>query len=164
MTMREQIEELDEFSVKQLQGKYHEVFSEPTRHHHRAWLVKRIAWRIQALAEGDLSDRARRRAEELANDADLRITIPKAKPATAPEFRTRTVRLPTERTDERLPLPGTILTREYKGRVLHVRVLDNGLEWDGQSYASLSAVAKAITGSHVNGYHFFRLTKAKVNA
>jgi hypothetical protein len=59
--------------------------------------------------------------------------------------------------DDRLPIAGTILTRAYKGRNLRVTVLDAGFELDGVTYRSLSAVAKVITGSHCNGYHFFRL-------
>jgi hypothetical protein len=47
-----------------------------------------------------------------------------------------------------LPTPGTILTRKYKGTLLHVRVLPDGFEYDGLVYKSLSTVAKAITGSH----------------
>jgi len=58
--------------------------------------------------------------------------------------------------DDRLPPPGTILTRPYKGRLLQVQVLPEGFEYDGQVYASLSAVAKAITGSHCNGFLFFK--------
>jgi Protein of unknown function (DUF2924) len=59
--------------------------------------------------------------------------------------------------DGRLPLPGTILTREYKGSVVQVRVLPNGFEYAGEVYKSLSAVAQAVTGQHVNGFAFFRL-------
>jgi hypothetical protein len=55
-----------------------------------------------------------------------------------------------------LPLPGTILTRWYKGQTLKVQVLRHGFEYQGQVYKSLSAVAKAITGSHTSGFLFFR--------
>jgi hypothetical protein len=164
MTLEERIDRLRGLTVAQLQAEYAEAFGEPTNGHNKAWLVKRIAWRLQALAEGDLSERARRRAEELANDADLRVTVPRAKPTPAAGPRTRVVPLRAEAADDRLPLPGTILTRAYKGRTLHVRVLADGFEYDGTVYASLSAVAKAITGSHVNGFHFFRLTKKGVTA
>jgi hypothetical protein len=61
--------------------------------------------------------------------------------------------------DQRLPLPGTVLTRDYKGQTVQIRVLENGFEYDGEVYRSLSAVAKAITGTHTNGYLFFRLRK-----
>jgi hypothetical protein len=47
--------------------------------------------------------------------------------------------------------------REYQGRRLQVLVLENGLEFEGNRYRSLSAVAKAITGSHINGFRFFHL-------
>ena len=63
------------------------------------------------------------------------------------------------RADDRLPMPGTIITREYKGQMLQVRVLAKGFEYAGEVYKSLSAVAKAVTGSHCNGYAFFRLEK-----
>jgi hypothetical protein len=65
---------LQRLTVGQLQTRYAELFGEPPRGRHRVWLVRRIAWRRQALAEGDLSARARQRSRELANDADLRLT------------------------------------------------------------------------------------------
>ena len=61
--------------------------------------------------------------------------------------------------DHRLPPPGSILTRPYKGILLQVRVLEQGFEYEGTIYRSLSAVAKAITGQHCNGFLFFRLNK-----
>jgi hypothetical protein len=59
--------------------------------------------------------------------------------------------------DGRLPPPGTVITRRYKGAVLQVQVLAEGFEYAGEVFTSLSAVAKEITGSHCNGFHFFRL-------
>ncbi|MCX7702015.1 MAG: DUF2924 domain-containing protein [Gemmataceae bacterium] len=147
---------LQRLTVKELRARYAEVFGEPTNAHNKAWLVKRIAWRIQALAEGDLSERARRRAEELANDADLRLSPPKPRPAKADPERTTTVGL-RFKLDDRLPPPGTIITRQYKGETLLVKVLPHGFEFEGEVFQSLSAVAKAITGQHCNGFHFFRL-------
>ena len=52
-------------------------------------------------------------------------------------------------------MAGTLLTREYKGRTVQVRVLPDGFEFDGDVYRSLSAVARKVTGAHWNGYHFF---------
>ena len=148
---------LQRLSVKDLRGRYAEVFGEATNAKNKAWLVKRVAWRLQALAEGDLSERARQRAAALANDADLRLNPPKAlAPAPAAEERTQTRTLRFQ-ADDRLPPPGTVLTRTYKGETLQVMVLADGFEYQGQVYASLSAVAKAITGSHCNSFLFFRL-------
>ncbi len=143
-------------TVKELRARYAEVFGEETPAHNKAWLVKRIAWRTQALAEGDLSERARRRAAALACDADLRLNPPLVKTVAVAEepAPTRVLRF---QPDERLPPPGTVITRRYKGDVLQVKVLPHGFEYEGEVYTSLSAVARAITGSHCNGYLFFRL-------
>jgi hypothetical protein len=151
---------LQRLSIGQLRQRFADVFGEATRASNRIWLVKRIAWRLQALAEGDLSERARQRAAELAQDADLRLNAPSSKssnvkpePGNAPA----PISIPAP-IDARLPPPGTILTRPYKGQQLHVQVLTEGFAYAGTVYPSLSAVAKAITGSHCNGYHFFRAT------
>jgi DUF2924 family protein len=145
---------LERLTVGQLRQRFAELFGEATAASNRTWLVKRIAWRLQALAEGDLSDRARRRAAELARDADLRLNPPRRKTTpVAPE----PVSVPAP-IDHRLPAPGTILTRPYKGQLLQVQVLTDGFAYAGNVYASLSAVAKTITGSHCNGFHFFRNT------
>jgi len=111
--------------------------------------------------EGDLSERAKARAAELARDADLRITAPREKPAVLPMVRggIRTGTLPKEKSDERLPPPGTVLTRKYKGGTVQVKVLAQGFEYAGAVYGSLSAVAKTVTGSHCNGFLFFKLNR-----
>jgi hypothetical protein len=147
---------LTRLGVNELRGKYAELFGELTRTGNKTWLVRRIAWRLQALAEGDLSERARQRAEELAQDADLRLTPPRGAVAASPATPANsTLKL---RSDARVPAPGAVLTRSYKGRTLRVQVLAHGFLYAGQTYPSLSAVAKAVTGSHCNGYLFFRLT------
>jgi hypothetical protein len=69
---------LERLSVGQLRQRFAELFGEATLASNRIWLIKRIAWRMQALAEGDLSERARRRAAELARDADLRLNPPRS--------------------------------------------------------------------------------------
>jgi hypothetical protein len=146
---------LPRMAIQDLRTRYAEVFGEGTRSGNRAWLIKRLAWRLQALAEGDLSDRARQRAADLAQDADLRTTAPR-QPATRQT--TRRPKPPVPKTDHRLPPPGTVITRLYKGAHLEVLVLRDGFSYAGTRYATLSAVAKAITGAHCNGYLFFRLT------
>ena len=149
-----EIAALHRLTVPQLRARYAAVYGEGTAAANRAWLVKRIAYRLQVLAEGDLSERAKRRAAELANDADLRLTPPRAEPtAHRPEVAPPA---PPPK-DERLPPPGTVLARPYRGETLQVRVLDDGFEFRGLVYASLSAVAQAATGSHCNGFLFFRL-------
>ena len=155
-----EIENLRRASLAGLRAKYREVFQEETRSRHREHLFRRIAWRLQALAEGDLSERANRRAHEIARDADLRIIAP-------PDFFTvsgETVQtIPGDRTrrqyDSRLPLPGAVLTRNWKGRTLRVEVLKDGFCYENRHYSSLSAIAIAITGTRWNGLAFFGLTR-----
>jgi Protein of unknown function (DUF2924) len=152
-TIEREVGKLGRLSVPRLRERYAELFGEATRTGNKSWLIKRIAWRLQAIEYGDLSELARRRAAELANDADLRLSPPTGKSALASIDGQLSVGKP----DPRLPPPGSVLTRAYKGATLQVRVLADGFEFDGEVYPSLSAVAKAATGSHMNGFHFFRL-------
>jgi hypothetical protein len=158
-----EVRALRKMTVGQLRDRYAEVFGEETRSHHKDYLWKRIAWRIQVLAEGDISEAARERARELARDADLRTTAPKefwnALPAPAEPVRTITVPLEIK-TDQRLPISGTELVRHYKGRDIVVTVLEDGFFYEGERYRSLSAIAKAVTGTNWNGFDFFGLRKA----
>src|SRR5690606_25544603 len=85
-----------------------------------------------------------------------------AKPQPAPARSTTTQKVEFNGQSGEL-MPGTVLTRPYKGRTIEVKVVDpNGrFECDGEVYRSLSAVAKAVTGSHWSGKLFFGLTAAK---
>ena len=73
-----EIDALRHQSVGQLKVKYLQVFGLESRSNHKQFLVRRIAWRLQANAEGDLSERARQRALALAEEADLRIRAPES--------------------------------------------------------------------------------------
>lgn len=157
MNVGKDIAALKNMTVADLRTRYAGVFGEETRSRHKEFLVKRIAWRMQSLAEGDLSERARARAAELARDADIRTSAPKV-PATADPDRTRVAELRIS-PDTRVPMPGTQITRTYKGRTVDVMVLPNGFEFEGEVYRSLTAIAKAVTGTHWNGYHFFNLAR-----
>lgn len=157
---RNALAELAGMPVAALKERYLEVFGEATRSGNKQWLIRRIAWRIQALAEGDLSERARRRAAELARDADIRLRPPTTPVALPPPDGARRMTVTgriVRQTDERMPAPGTVLHREYRGVKHHVQVLTTGFEYEGKVYRSLSAVATAITGSYWNGFHFFGL-------
>jgi hypothetical protein len=154
MNVEKEVAALKAMTVPELQARYAEVFGEERQSHHKALLWKRIIWRMQANEEGGLSDRARRRAEELANDADLRIYAPKVTAAGAGPVAVGRIATPA---DGRLPVPGTVLVREYKGQTIRVTVLDDGFEHGGEVYRSLSAVAKQVTGAHWNGMLFFGL-------
>jgi len=152
------VKALNRMTVTQLRQRYAEIFGEAARSFNKQHLVKRIAWRLQAIHEGDLSERARRRARELANDADLRIRPPVSPTELADNGGTATSAFRVG-ADDRLPMVGTLLKRRYKGQTVQVRVLEQGFEFDGEVYRSLSAVARKVTGAHWNGYAFFDLPK-----
>src|SRR5262249_2827022 len=160
MTTPTTIAELQRLTMHQLRQRYAELFGETTAAKNRTWLLRRVAWRLQSLAEGDLSERARQRAAELANDADLRITVPRVKEPIPTAVAGAPRVAPSGSADSRLPLPGTIIRREYNGQALQVEVLAEGFAYAGQTYKSLSAVARAITGAHCNGFWFFRCALA----
>ena len=152
------VKTLNGMTVTQLRERYAEVFGEAARSFNKQHLVKRVTWRLQAMHEGDLSERARRRARELANDADLRIRPPAAPVEAGDNGGTATSPFRVE-PDDRLPMAGTLLKREYKGQTDQVRVLPQGFEFDGEVHRSLSAVARKVTGAHWNGFLFFGLPK-----
>lgn len=159
ITIASQVAALDGLTVGQLHERYAEVFGERARSRHRQYLLRRIAWRLQANAEGGLSERAQRRAAELANEGDVRVTPPRAARSPSPpgDVTGAGVVRGAPLGDSRLPPPGTILEREYRGHRIRVLVAADGFEVAGRRYRSLSAVAKAVTGSHVNGFRFFGL-------
>lgn len=151
-----EVTRLEKMSVNQLAKRFEEVFGEQCRSRHKRYLIRRIAWRLQADAEGDLTERARQRADELANDAEIRVTPPRSKHVKNDDTSPATIEMTSGR-DSRLPPPGNWIEREYKGQAIRVLVIADGFEYEGQRFRSLSAIAKSITGSHLNGFTFFRL-------
>jgi Protein of unknown function (DUF2924) len=150
-----QIAELGRMRIGELRERYQEVFGEPTATAHKQHLVRRIAWRMQVLAEGDLSQRAHHRALKIADDQDLRVNVPASKMKLG---RAAVKRKPIP-PDLRRPQPGSVLSRVFRGQTIEVKVLEDGFEYQGQRYGSLSAVARAATGTRWNGLVFFGLGK-----
>jgi hypothetical protein len=153
-TVQKELASLEKMTTGGLRAKYRELFGDEARSWNRQWLFRRCAWRVQAVAEGGLPERARQRAMEIADDADIRFIPPR--PVVPDESKPRQAVHSDLKPDDRLPMGSAVLTRPFKGRLHMVTVLPNGFEYDGEVYRSLSAVAHAITGSHWNGYHFFR--------
>jgi hypothetical protein len=155
-----EVEKLRRANVAGLREKYREVFGEETRSRHREHLFRRIAWRLQARAEGDLPARARQRAQEIADDADLRKIAPTDFFTVAGEH---VETIPGERSqrkrDRRLPIAGSLLTREWKGGTILVEVLTQGFRYEKRFFSSLSAIATEVTGTRWNGLAFFGLVR-----
>jgi hypothetical protein len=132
--MWREIEALRHQTVSQLRVKYLEVFRQESRSNNQKFLVRRLAWRLQANAEGGLSERARQRAVLVAEEADLRIRAPQS-------FLKELARG----------------NREFQGRNVSVEVLEKGFRYQDQVYRSLSAVARQVSGVQWNGFAFFSL-------
>ena len=157
LNIDKEVAAMKRMTVGQLQEKYAEVYGESTNGRHKEWLMKRIAWRMQANEYGGLSEAALARAREIANTSDLRTTPPSENvPAPRVEPATQNLIHPPKQ-DRRLPAVGLRISRTYKGVDYEVIVRENGFEFEGEFYKSLSAIAKRITGSHWNGYRFFGL-------
>jgi hypothetical protein len=117
---------------------------------------RKIAWHIQAEREGGLPESARQQGLAIAREAQLRI---QTRGDLESPVTNATVTGMISNHDSRLPMPGSVIVKEHHGRTALVRVLDNGFEYEGERYSSLSAIAKKITGTKWNGYLFFGLTK-----
>ncbi len=147
----EEIMELRELKVPELVTRYEALFGKPPRTKHREWLWKRISWKVQERRFGGLSEVAKRRLEELISEIDL----PRGE-------RERSVTgAPCGDSGAAEHKVGTVFTRTWRGREVRACRVEGGYESEGVVYRSLSALAKAITGSHWNGRLFFGLTKRK---
>jgi hypothetical protein len=155
LQLTQKIRELRRLSAGELRTEYARLFGEENRSRNKDYLVRRICWRLQANAHGGITERARLRAEELADEAELKIRHGQALPVTEPAESVSAPIHPSR--DPRLPPPGTVISREFKGQLISVEVEDDGFRFDGQQFKSLSAIAREVTGKAWNGYVFFGL-------
>ncbi len=147
---------LPHMPVRALRARYEEVFGRPANTTNRYFLLHRIAWRIQALAFGDISEQARQNAFEIESQCTLKGEVLFASPHPPGAKQAK-----RKREDKRLPPRTTVLTRLYRNREFTVTVLKDGFEYDGRHYRSLSAIARVITGTQWNGLVFFGLAKRR---
>ena len=138
MTLQGEIEALAALELGELIERYRELWGKEPRSRNRDHLRKRIAWKLEEKRLGGLSGAAKKRLEALVGDIELPTPKKKADPAL-----------------------GSVLVKKYKGEEIHVTVVAGGYEHEGVLYRSLSALANTLTGSHLNGRHFFGLTKRK---
>lgn len=122
-----------------LKALWHELYAEPAPAKKREYLIPRLAYRIQELAYGGLSESAQDRLAELVSTKES--TTPASKRVKRPPI-------------------GTKLIREYRGVEHHVTVTREGFEYQGRTLKSLSHIAREITGTRWSGPLFFGLTGA----
>lgn len=124
---------------------------------------RRIAWHVQSEREGGLPESARLHALGIARAAGLRIRARTGanRGETDLPLPHATVTGIISDHDPRLPMPGSVIVKEYRGRTILVQILDDGFEYDGRRCTSLSAIAREITGTKWNGLVFFGLAKGR---
>ena len=141
-----QIATLKTMPAPELRKHWQRLFDTPPPRYNRRFLESRLAYRIQELALGGLKPATVARLEALGEQLDGgNITVRR------------------QRADDR-PIAGTRLIREYQGVEHCVTVLQDGYEWQGRPYKSLSAVARAVTGTRWNGLIFFGLKSRRNGA
>jgi hypothetical protein len=137
-----QLAALRKMSVVELKQRWETLFGTPAPNNSRSYLEVRLGNRIQELMLGGLSRDTRRVLDLLVKELEGKNTRKAIM------------------TDPRKPIPGTRLLREWDGAEHSVTVLRDGFDWQGRKFKSLSAVARAITGTQWNGYRFFGLREA----
>lgn len=151
-----EIGRLRKMSVAQLRVRWLELYGEESRSRNKDFLFRRLAWRIQEVAFGGLTDAARSRMVQLAPATFIRSQVP---PSLTAAGLAASSPGPSPLRDPRLPAPGSIIVREYRGQTLRLNVLDDGFELGGVHYGSLSEAARVVTGQRWNGPLFWGLTK-----
>ena len=129
---------------------YKELYGEVATSNHRLYLWRKVAYKLQERDHGSLSAKAKNRLKTLIEEYDPvnNKALRPGKPAVSQQ--------PSAK-DKRLPIPGTVITKEYKNAKYQVKVLEKGFEYNGKIFKTLSAIAQDITRSHWNGYLFFNL-------
>lgn len=168
-----EIAALDRMSMPELAARHAEVLGKPPRVRCRAFMIRRIGWRLQEQRSGGLCAAARERLERLISEIRIpdrppnRVAVARLvrrgkKHATASKETPTSAAPATPAAAARkrrpgLPRPGTVIARQWRGRVLRLTVLDDGFELDGVVHKSLSAAAQAVTGAKWNGPLFWGL-------
>ena len=148
------ISALKSMSIPELQKEFESLFDgNKASSDNKVYLIRRIAYRLQELEFGGLSQRTQNRLKELIALYDP-VNNKSIRPKVSVETQARTK---TRGRDMRLPIPGTMITKDYRGKKLQVRILESGFEYEGKIYKHLTAIAEKITGAHWNGYNFFNL-------
>jgi len=155
------LENLMRLPAEALHRLYRRVFNTDLPSGNSEQARRKIAWRLQARMEGELPESARQYGLAIARSAAVRIRNLKTI-GDEPLVHATVTQLVSDH-DSRIPMPGSVLVREYQGRSLVVHVLEAGFELDGRRFSSLSAVALEVTGTRWNGLAFFGLTKERKN-
>ena len=145
-TVLQQLTELEGMAYPALKERWRSLYGMEPPGYSRQHMVRRLAYRIQELAYGGLSEETKAELERIAEED---------------ERQRQTARAQRRKPKDTHPLPGTRLIREWNGQRHEVTAVEGGFEYNGRRYKSLLAIAKVITGAHWSGPHFFGLRTAR---
>jgi len=143
-----QLADLDDLPTADLKERWRTLYGKESPRFNRQFLIKRLAYRIQEIAHGGVTDELRDRMDRVLDESgynELGVKLGGGSAGTVDR-----------------PVAGTVLSREHGGEKHEVVVLAKGFEYRGKPYRSLSAIARAITGTRWNGLIFFGLRRPAV--
>ena len=170
-----EVASLSSMTSRELAARYAQLVGTPARSGNREFLMRQVAVVLQARRDGWLSSAAKAKIKELGGEAWIppglgEADVARRERATpARELRPPPLGSVSRRDhaaparDPRLPPPGNVLRRDHAGRTYTVDVLEDGFELEGVQFATLTEVARAITGRKWNGYEFFKVALASGN-
>ncbi|NUN47672.1 MAG: DUF2924 domain-containing protein [Candidatus Brocadiae bacterium] len=151
MNIAVELGKLAKLPTGSLREKYEILFGKPVKTGNRQFLLKKVAWKLQADAHGGLSEKAKARAEEIVQVGGVGTKLAKKLAEAKPR-------------DPRLPAAGSVITKTWREKELQVLVGENDFEYEGTKWRSLSAIASKLLGCPSNGYLFFNLLPAQKEA
>jgi len=145
----DKINELKNASIEELSGFYRKLFDAPPSSTNRLYLSRNIAYKLQENEAGGFPKALAENIQRMIKELDpINITALRSSRPLSKKHQTR---------DQRLPIPGTVITKKYKDRLIEVKVLEKGFEYKSKHYKTLTSISEEITGSHWSGYEFFNL-------
>ena len=145
-----QVADLNNLSHRELKSLYITLHGSEPPAYNREFIIKRLAYRLQEIAYGGLSERTHKRLDDalIEHGYDENGMPVSRRPG-------------RRKKPKNQPIIGCVFIREWNGRRYQVMAIADGFEYEGKKYRSLTAIAKVITGTHWNGRAFFGADKRR---
>ena len=157
--------QLQTLTIKQLKAQIAELTGQTLKSNNRPYLIGKLTKALEAKAAAEAEQARNAKKAKTTRKAATKKSEKTAKAektekntkAEKAERRTRTSPRKAGERDPRLPAAGTVLEREHQGKKIRVTVLEDGFRYEGETYHSLSTVARVATGTIWNGFTFFKI-------
>ena len=154
--------QLQTLTIKQLKAQIAELTGQSLKSNNRPYLIGKLTKALETKAAAEAEQARNAKKAKTTRKAATKKTAKaekaeKSTKAEKAERRTRTAQRKSGERDPRLPAVGTVLEREHQGKKIRVTVLEDGFRYEGETYHSLSTVARVATGTIWNGFTFFKI-------